>query len=945
MKTKEIVLVVFLLFVQFILFANSQTDSKTQPSLPITLQEQNQISQEKVRVEVKRTTITPTIDGVIESLWNEVAEVHIAKDFLNEKPTITAYWKALYDENNIYVLLNVEDDDHYPAWEAGSPNVWEYDMPFVYFDVNDELLDGLGSNLKIGHWEFASSFKEEQYSVPNYDLGRNNEVLWCYNLTGNNYVVEYTFPYTSLMQNDGSILDMNGFIDLGSIGFDITVADQDEGITFARQRKVWQNRGDINESWANMDDCGIISLQNSYISNAPISQAGKDQFVLKGSTVMLDGTASKGVPGSSLTYQWTAPEGKTLSSITSANPTFVAPEVLETSTYTFSLIVNDGTTNSIPDEVVVTVRNENEIPVANAGSDVFVQEGEMITFEGNNSFDPDGDGLTYKWESILDEIDIDKPNLSSIRISAPEVSENTTFAIVLMVNDGFSNSEPDTVFIDVYPKLKENVNIYRTTITPVIDSESDAIWNSVPPVYISKDFLTEKPTLTAYWKAMYDEDNIYVLLNVEDDDHYPAWEAGSPNFWDFDMPFVYFDVNDELLDGLGSNLNRGHWEFTSPFKEEQYGVPNYDLGRNNEVLWCYNLTGNNYVVEYAFPYTSLMQKDGSILDMNDFIDLGSIGFDVTVADQDEGITFARQRKVWQNRGDIDESWANMDDCGTITLKAGDLAIKPIADAGRNQIVLAGSNVTLNGSGNISANGTELKYQWVSPAGIVLNSENDQFPSFTAPLVSETKKIVFNLIVNDGFAVSEPDKVAVIVKDKNETPIADAGLDQIVDEGVFVKLSGINSVDPDGDFLYYQWILPENIQLNSSTFKEPVFKAPEVEDNTFYTFYLVVSDGISSSITDSVTIEVQNTTGLHFMNDNHKSINIYPNPAYEVLNISVDESTSVSEIVLYSVDGKLIDTYKLNNLKKEIDVSELKDGIYFIEIRGATNIGYKKFIKE
>jgi hypothetical protein len=39
------------------------------------------------------------------------------------------------------------------------------------------------------------------------------------------------------------------------------------------------------------------------------------------------------------------------------NPSFTAPEVDEDTEYTFSLIVNDGTEDSEPDEVIITVLN------------------------------------------------------------------------------------------------------------------------------------------------------------------------------------------------------------------------------------------------------------------------------------------------------------------------------------------------------------------------------------------------------------------------------------------------------------------------------------------------------------------------------------------------------------------------------------------------------------
>ena len=59
---------------------------------------------------------------------------------------------------------------------------------------------------------------------------------------------------------------------------------------------------------------------------APTADAGDDQTVTEGALVTLDGTGSSDPEGETLTYEWTAPAGITLSDPTSASPTFTAPD-------------------------------------------------------------------------------------------------------------------------------------------------------------------------------------------------------------------------------------------------------------------------------------------------------------------------------------------------------------------------------------------------------------------------------------------------------------------------------------------------------------------------------------------------------------------------------------------------------------------------------------------
>ena len=68
---------------------------------------------------LQKATTAPVIDGVEEEAWDAVDPVDFGLILGQaEVPTVTAYWKALWDDDNIYVLINVEDDDHYPGWEV-----------------------------------------------------------------------------------------------------------------------------------------------------------------------------------------------------------------------------------------------------------------------------------------------------------------------------------------------------------------------------------------------------------------------------------------------------------------------------------------------------------------------------------------------------------------------------------------------------------------------------------------------------------------------------------------------------------------------------------------------------------------------------------------------------------------------------------------------------------
>lgn len=179
-----------------------------------------------------------------------------------------------------------------------------------------------------------------------------------------------------------------------------------------------------------------------------VSKAGPDQTVGKNSLVTLDGSASSDADTDPLTYLWTVPAGITLSSTTTAKPTFTAPVVSSSTDYTFTLVVNDGEANSSADDVIITVKPSNA-PTANAGSNQTVDEITLVTLNGSAT-DPDaGDVLTYKW-TVPSGITLSSTTVLNPTFTAPEVWDNTVnYTLSLVANDGTVDSPVSQVVITV----------------------------------------------------------------------------------------------------------------------------------------------------------------------------------------------------------------------------------------------------------------------------------------------------------------------------------------------------------------------------------------------------------------------------------------------------------------------------------------------------------------
>jgi len=185
---------------------------------------------------------------------------------------------------------------------------------------------------------------------------------------------------------------------------------------------------------------------------APTANAGPDQSVVTGSTVLLDGTGSFDPDGDPITYQWqilSGPEGSTasLDYPSSVTPTFIADEVGQ---YTILLTVNDGELDSLPDDVIVISAIPNALPVSYAGGDQIVSKNTTIQLDGRGSSDPNNDPLTYSW-TIVSKPEGSTSELNDPASPTPQILADKAgdYVFTLIVFDGQLYSNPDTVVIKV----------------------------------------------------------------------------------------------------------------------------------------------------------------------------------------------------------------------------------------------------------------------------------------------------------------------------------------------------------------------------------------------------------------------------------------------------------------------------------------------------------------
>ncbi len=157
-------------------------------------------------------------------------------------------------------------------------------------------------------------------------------------------------------------------------------------------------------------------------------------------------------------------------------------------------------------------------------------------------------------------------------------------------------------------------------------------------------------------------------------------------------------------------------------------------------------------------------------------------------------------------------------------------------------------ITADNQGRILVSDSSLnRIQAFSPAGAYLGVIDGSRNSMESPremvVTQDSRLLIASSTASTlyAFGLYNADGSASFL---NQNPIADAGLDQIVDEGEQVTLDASNSTDPDGDGLFYQWrqVSGTLVSLSDSSAPTPTFDAPLIDPaGDSLTFELTVTD--------------------------------------------------------------------------------------------------------
>jgi PKD repeat protein len=174
-------------------------------------------------------------------------------------------------------------------------------------------------------------------------------------------------------------------------------------------------------------------------NNPPLADAGGPYSGEAGTTlIQFDGSGSSDPDGDTLDFAWDFGDGSTASGMM---PTHTYPTA---GNYDVELVVSDGKggTDSALTSAAISAPAVNVAPVADPGGPYTGEPGQMITFDGSASADPNGDALTYSWDFGDGSGGTGAKPMHSYTASG-------TYEVSLVVSDGELGSAAATTRVEV----------------------------------------------------------------------------------------------------------------------------------------------------------------------------------------------------------------------------------------------------------------------------------------------------------------------------------------------------------------------------------------------------------------------------------------------------------------------------------------------------------------
>ena len=622
-----------------------------------------------------------------------------------------------------------------------------------------------------------------------------------------------------------------------SLAFELTVTDND------------------NQTSTDSVKVDILRKNKTPIATAPTSVSA-----IGNNKVTLDGSGSTDPDGSIASYTWEQISGSpaiTINKFSQSATTFTAPNV--TTEFVFKLTVtdNEGATDSTTVKLKTTQVVANQAPIASVPESINTTGNYNVILNGSASSDSDGTITSYSWAQTFGaSVQISNANQALAIFTAPNINSQLVFQLTVMDNNGATSSDSITV------------NIQQDTTQP----SDPVVTNQAPTAIAANSSSNENAVVTLNGSASNDSDGSIVSYSwVQTSGSNVAISGANQAVASFTAPEV--DADTQLRFQLTVTDNDGASSSASNTVTIQ------DVVLSNQAPTA--VAGSDFSVDENTTQTldgsASTDSDGTITSYS-WVQTSGVNVVISGANQsvatftapsvDEDTQLAFQLTVTDDKGA-----SNTDTVSVTIIDAALVNEAPVASAGNNISADENTSVSLDGSDSSDSDGAVTSYSWVQTAGspmVAINNPTSANASFTAPGVTASTTLTFELMVTDNEGAEATDTVNITINpfvestpQTNEIARAASRTTGAAPLSVFFTAGFSNSTPSNREFhdLEYNWNFGDvssgswaTSNESKNTGKGPVASHVFEKPGT-YTVNLSVrnSSGIVDSDTFTITV--------------------------------------------------------------------------------------------
>ncbi|MBL6448895.1 tandem-95 repeat protein [Fulvivirga sp. 29W222] len=578
-----------------------------------------------------------------------------------------------------------------------------------------------------------------------------------------------------------------------------------------------------NDGDSAQDDVEIVVTASNVL---PTVNAGPDKNVtLPTNSINLTGTASDS-DGSIVSYSWSIISGP-IATLANQNTTTVTVSDLTEGSFTLRFTATDNDGGSKSDQAIITVNPAatNQVPTAEAGSNLSITlPTNFVTISGSGS-DTDGSIASYNWTKKSGPSAGTLSNNTTPTLTVSGLIEGT-YVFTLMVTDDDGATDMDDVTVTVNPEAvnqsptskagSDITLVLPTNSTNIVGAGSDPdgtivsySWSQASGPTAATLSGASNPTVTVndlvegtYTFSLTvqdddgasDDDYVNVIVQPETVNQKPTANAG------LDKTLV-LPTNTINIVGSGSDVDGS--------------ITNY--------LWT-RISG---------PAADLTNTSTPTMTASNLLE-GQYKFRLTVTDDD---------------GDTGS------DEVIITVQPTTVNQSPLASAGADfTLVLPTNSAIIYGSGS-DPDGTVLTYNWSQLSGPSATLTNQNTPQLTVTDMLEGVYI-FRLIVTDEDGAQDSDDVQITILplNTNLAPTAFAGADQVIKLPTNTAVLNGSGNDVDGTIVSYLWEKVSGPNGTSSDQTQATLNLSDLLEG-IYIFSLTVTDDDGAQGADEVQISI------------------------------------------------------------------------------------------